>query len=589
MSTRWLAFLGDGGYDLGARAAQIRDDLLALQTATTAGHAGDPAGRPCAVPHALARSVRWACSTMPRSPIIRCGAQARQLSSNGPRTRPSTTRAIASCVRHACRFARTFSNRSRQRRASDFRRRSSRPRRSSKGRCGSSSRSGRMHLLDPHYTSWQAALLGSIDRALERAAERLQRAVALHMGRGERVAHAASAVAVAVRSRAAGSTCRSSRCPATTHAARAGRAFGASERLGRSRPGAKRQGYAADAGRAGRIIRCRRSTVRATTIGRRAGRRRSCPAPRSTPDAAPSCYSAELTSRLSRSESRCPHAFHGTDSYVATEDLMMAVNAAVTLGRPLLVKGEPGTGKTQLAEEIARALGGRCIGGTSSRRRKAQQGLYEYDAVSRLRDSQLGEEKVHDIRNYIVKGRLWEAFERERAAGAADRRDRQGRHRVPERPAARARPHGVLRLRDARAGQGARTGRSSSSPATTRRSCRTRSCAAASSTTSASRTRRRWSASSTCTSRISRRELLRGGARRVLQGARDAGPEEEALDLRAARLAQAAARRGHPARSAAHRRSAKKPSRRCTARCSRTSRTCTCSSSWCSCTGAQGR
>ena len=103
--------------------------------------------------------------------------------------------------------------------------------------------------------------------------------------------------------------------------------------------------------------------------------------------------------------------FTGTERYIATEDLMMAVNAAITLARPLLIKGEPGTGKTQLAQEIARALG--CplhewhIKSTS----KAQQGLYEYDAVSRLRDSQLGEERVHDIRNYIVKGRLWEAFE----------------------------------------------------------------------------------------------------------------------------------------------------------------------------------
>ncbi len=90
---------------------------------------------------------------------------------------------------------------------------------------------------------------------------------------------------------------------------------------------------------------------------------------------------------------------------------MMAVNAAVTLARPLLVKGEPGTGKTQLAEEVASALGKPLHRWHIKSTTKAQQGLYEYDAVSRLRDSQLGEEKVHDIRNYIVKGRLWEAFE----------------------------------------------------------------------------------------------------------------------------------------------------------------------------------
>src|SRR6187399_1137819 len=103
--------------------------------------------------------------------------------------------------------------------------------------------------------------------------------------------------------------------------------------------------------------------------------------------------------------------FTGTESYVATPDLMMAVNAAVTLGRPLLIKGEPGTGKTQLAAEIARSLERPLYEWHIKSTSKAQQGLYEYDAVSRLRDSQLGEEKVRDIRNYIVKGSLWEAFE----------------------------------------------------------------------------------------------------------------------------------------------------------------------------------
>ena len=102
--------------------------------------------------------------------------------------------------------------------------------------------------------------------------------------------------------------------------------------------------------------------------------------------------------------------FEGTDSYVATEDLMVAVNAAITLERPLLIKGEPGTGKTVLAHEVAKALGKRLIEWHIKSTTKAQQGLYEYDAVSRLRDSQLGDEKVHDITNYINKGKLWEAF-----------------------------------------------------------------------------------------------------------------------------------------------------------------------------------
>src|SRR6201994_2067430 len=103
--------------------------------------------------------------------------------------------------------------------------------------------------------------------------------------------------------------------------------------------------------------------------------------------------------------------FEGTADYVATQDLKLAVNAALTLQRPLLIKGEPGTGKTMLAEEVAAALNMPLMQWHIKSTTKAQQGLYEYDAVSRLRDSQLGEERVHDIRNYIIKGRLWEAFE----------------------------------------------------------------------------------------------------------------------------------------------------------------------------------
>jgi MoxR-like ATPase len=102
--------------------------------------------------------------------------------------------------------------------------------------------------------------------------------------------------------------------------------------------------------------------------------------------------------------------FEGTENYVATQDLKVAVNAAITLERPLLVKGEPGTGKTILAHEIAKALKAPLITWHIKSTTKAQMGLYEYDAVSRLRDSQLGEQRVHDIKNYIIKGKLWEAF-----------------------------------------------------------------------------------------------------------------------------------------------------------------------------------
>src|SRR5712672_4512137 len=102
--------------------------------------------------------------------------------------------------------------------------------------------------------------------------------------------------------------------------------------------------------------------------------------------------------------------FKGSESYVSTDDLTLAVNAAITLQRPLLVKGEPGTGKTMLAVEVAKALGLPLLEWHIKSTTKAQQGLYEYDAVSRLRDSQLGDPRVHEIRNYIVKGMLWQAF-----------------------------------------------------------------------------------------------------------------------------------------------------------------------------------
>lgn len=106
-------------------------------------------------------------------------------------------------------------------------------------------------------------------------------------------------------------------------------------------------------------------------------------------------------------------AFTGTSDYIATKELQLAVNAAITLERPLLIKGEPGTGKTMLAEELAKSLDAPLIQWHIKSTTKAQQGLYEYDAVSRLRDSQLGDDRVHDIGNYIVKGKLWQAFESE--------------------------------------------------------------------------------------------------------------------------------------------------------------------------------
>ena len=183
--------------------------------------------------------------------------------------------------------------------------------------------------------------------------------------------------------------------------------------------------------------------------------------------------------------------FEGTDTYVATPDLMLAVNAAIALERPLLVKGEPGTGKTMLAR-----------GGRARARPTAPPVAHQVDdqgaagalrvrrrvAAARLaagRRARRRHRALHQARRAVggVRG--------ERAGRRADRRGRQGRHRVSERPAARARPDGVLRLRDAADDPSRRIGRSSSSRRTTRRSCPTRSCAAASSTTSAFPTARR--------------------------------------------------------------------------------------------------
>src|SRR5690606_35378837 len=114
---------------------------------------------------------------------------------------------------------------------------------------------------------------------------------------------------------------------------------------------------------------------------------------------------------MSAAQSSATPRFDGTDRYVATDDLKLAVNPALTLQRPLLIKGEPGTGNTVLAEDVPHAMGRPPLQVHIKSTTKADQGLYEYDAVSRLRDSQLGDEKVRDIRNYIVQGTLWQAFD----------------------------------------------------------------------------------------------------------------------------------------------------------------------------------
>src|ERR1700710_2307770 len=151
--------------------------------------------------------------------------------------------------------------------------------------------------------------------------------------------------------------------------------------------------------------------------------------------------------------------FEGSSNYVATPDLTLAVNASMTLRRPLLVKGEPGTGKTMLAEEAAASLGLPLLEWHIKSTTKAQQGLYEYDAVSRLRDSQLGDPKVAEIANYIVRGKLWDAFDADRRGRAPPHRHHplQQRKRaagrlpapllLPLHPLPRPRDHGAHRRR----------------------------------------------------------------------------------------------------------------------------------------------
>jgi MoxR-like ATPase len=190
--------------------------------------------------------------------------------------------------------------------------------------------------------------------------------------------------------------------------------------------------------------------------------------------------------------------FEGSSQYVATDDLKLAVNAAITLQRPLLIKGEPGTGKTMLAEQVAAALGMPLLQWHIKSTTKAQQGLYEYDAVSRLRDSQLGDARVADIRHYIVKGVLWQAFEADQRCvlliDEVDKADIEF-------------PNDLLRELDrmefhvyeTRETIRANHRRSSSSRRTMKRSCRTRSCAAVFSITSSFPMRPRCSRSSTST------------------------------------------------------------------------------------------
>jgi hypothetical protein len=229
--------------------------------------------------------------------------------------------------------------------------------------------------------------------------------------------------------------------------------------------------------------------------------------------------------------------FEGTDTYIATPDLMLAVNAAVTLERPLLVKGEPGTGKTMLAEEVARSLKRPLVQWHIKSTTKAQQGLYEYDAVSRLRDSQLGDAHVGDIAHYIKRGVLWEAFESESPAvvliDEVDKADIEF-------------PNDLLRELDPRA---------SPSAGSDHQQQRERAAGRIPSPLFFSLhpvsrqgdddAYRRRSLSGL------EKELAQGSARSFLRAARRARIEKEAIDFGAARLVKTLAGRGHSAGGAA--------------------------------------
>ena len=247
--------------------------------------------------------------------------------------------------------------------------------------------------------------------------------------------------------------------------------------------------------------------------------------------------------------------FTGTKNYVATDDLKIAVNASIVLERPLLIKGEPGTGKTVLAEEVAKALDAPLITWHIKSTTKAQQGLYEYDAVSRLRDSQLGDERVTDISNYIKRGKLWDAFTSEKRPvlliDEVDKADIEFPndllleldrmeffvYETGENIKAAKRPIVMITSNNEK-----------ELPDAFLRRCFFHYI----------------KFPDTETMHADRRRALpedqaaagRRGAAHLLRGARGAGPEEEAVDLGAARLAEAAAERGHDAGDAARARPA---------------------------------
>ena len=409
----WLAFIGDGGYDLGARAAQIRDDLLALHDCDRRGHARRSSST---IARCSSRAGATCCSICSTSSALAdhpLRAQARELDrALVRRARQSTTRAIASCARCALADSQgRFRVAHRAARASDSRRRSSRRRRSSKGRCGSSSRSGRCTCSIRTTTRGRRRCSArSIARSTSLQKE-CKAAATLHLGRGAtplQMRHPLSRCAAVRRSlaRHAGAAAARRR----THAASAGHGIRRVASAWWCRPGTKRR-VPADAGR---------SVDHPLSPFYGAGHEawvRGEPTPllpgaaKHTLTLRPAATRLDCSRRSASADSsrfwiRCPHAFTGTDSYVATDDLMLAVNAAVTLTARCWSRASPAPARRMLAEEVAaRARHAAATSGTSSRPPRRSRACTNTTPCRACATRSSATRRVHDIAQLHRQGR----------------------------------------------------------------------------------------------------------------------------------------------------------------------------------------
>ena len=557
----WLAFMGDGGYDLGARAAQIRDDLLALRTASAADMAKiqlddralflarwrdlllDLLDERALAGHPLRAQARaliehWSGRAAADDAGYRIVRATRS------QVRKDVFESLTAIARQ--RFPNVKFTPSAQFEGPLWQLVTQRP----------------AHLIDPHYQSWEASLLGSLDRALADSGERVQGIAALHVGRGQHAAHEASAVRMRCRSPVAGSTCRRSRCRAMQQMPRVqGEAFGASQRLVVS-PGREAQGSLQLPGGpvdhplspfygAGHA-----AWVRGEPTPLLPGESEAHAHP------APNCYSVVANKSwsfdvraLQRHRQLRRHRRPDDGRECGRDAGPSAAGEGRARHRQDAARGRNRGRAAAAAVPLAHQVDDQGAAGSVRVRRRIALARFAARRREGARHRQLHHQGP-DVGGVRKRG----------AAGAAGRRDRQGRHRVSERPAARARPDGVLRVRDAPVDQGA-------APPDHRHHQQQREGAAGRVPAPLllplhPLPRHRDDGAHRRRALSEPEEGAAGGsADDVLQGARDAGPEEEAVDLRAARLDQAAARRGHPAGSAARPTIRRRRSRRCTARC----------------------